>query len=142
MGSTDLAAKKRVLVIDDEPVVREVTVRMLDTLGFTAGAAAEAAEGIDELRRAQQRGAHYQAVILDLGVGRRESAGEILRRLKRIDPTVRVLLSSGSAADPLMEDYRAHGFSARITKPFRMADLQVALEIAFQRLHDSGGTAG
>ena len=53
------------------------------------------------------------------GMGGKEAAQELLR----IDPEAKLIVSSGYSTDPVMSDFRAHGFSAVISKPYRIEEL-------------------
>jgi DNA-binding NarL/FixJ family response regulator len=55
---------------------------------------------------------------------------EAIRELLALDPGVRALVSSGYSNDPVMADFAGHGFCAVIPKPYRLADLAVALKAA------------
>ncbi len=48
---------------------------------------------------------------------------EAIARLREIDPAVKAIVTSGYSNDPVMSDYKKHGFSGVITKPFRIEEL-------------------
>jgi len=80
-----------VLVVDDEPVVREVGCLALSIAGFDVGEAADGAEAIAAFLREPGR---WDVVLLDMtmpGLGGAETFAE----LRRLAPDVRVVLSSG-----------------------------------------------
>ena len=52
---------------------------------------------------------------------------EAVRELLRIDPNAKVIASSGYSNDPVMADYRTHGFREVIAKPYRIDDLSEVL---------------
>ncbi|MEA3266598.1 MAG: hybrid sensor histidine kinase/response regulator, partial [Candidatus Fermentibacteria bacterium] len=54
------------------------------------------------------------------GMGGKDAIKEILK----IDPAARAIVSSGYSNDPVMANYRQHGFKASIGKPFEMAQLK------------------
>ena len=113
----DSAAARRVLVIDDEPLIRSFTTRALRAAGF---AVAEAAGGREGLRIALSDSP--DVVLLDLGLPDLEGA-EVLRRLRDERPDQAVLVWS-AAADPAAERRCLRlGARACLPKPTPIADL-------------------
>jgi len=53
---------------------------------------------------------------------------EALSLLKEIDPQVQSIISSGYFSDPVMANYREYGFSAVLSKPFRLTELTKVLK--------------
>ncbi|UFS70926.1 response regulator [Geomonas sp. RF6] len=117
------AAGGAVLVMDDESVVRKVTGKMLQCLGYEVTTCNNGEEAIELYRKAQGAGDRYKAVIMDLtvmgGMGGKEAAEHILR----LDPEARLVVSSGYFDDPVLADYREHGFCAVLPKPYKSSDL-------------------
>ena len=53
---------------------------------------------------------------------------EAVQKLRQMDPAVRAIVSSGYSNDPLMTNFREHGFSGVIAKPYQMAELGKVLQ--------------
>jgi CheY-like chemotaxis protein len=123
-GST----RSRILVMDDEQSIRTLAVNMLTFLGHEAEAASDGALAIERYRRAFQSGSPFDAVILDLIVANGMGGREALEQLKAIDPSVNAIVVSGYAQDPVITDYREHGFKAVIAKPFTLQELSWTLD--------------
>ncbi|MCA9298550.1 MAG: response regulator, partial [Phycisphaerales bacterium] len=87
---TDVAPG-RVLVVDDERVVREMIEATLEHEGYTPVACADGPSAIQRFREDPQA---FQAVLLDVTLPTM-SGGEVLRRLREVDPSISVLLMSG-----------------------------------------------
>lgn len=117
----------RVLVMDDEQLVRTITGEMLKVLGYTAVAVEEGGRAVQMYAEALRQGHPFRAVILDLtvpgGMGGKEAAQKILA----VDPSARIIVASGYAHDAVMADYRRYGFVAVAPKPFSITDLAEAL---------------
>lgn len=115
--------KGRVLVMDDEEIVRNIMRSMLEALGYTVEVSEDGRQAVEMYRRALQDGAPYQAVILDLTIRAGMGGGETIKRLKEIDPEVRAVVSSGYKEDPLVTDYEQYGFKDVLSKPFELEAL-------------------
>jgi PAS domain S-box-containing protein len=116
-----------ILVMDDDASVLGVLGSMLDRLGFQAVKTRDGAEAVRVFEETCAAGRCPRAVILDLtvsgGLGGKE-AGEAIRRL---DPAVPILISSGYANDPIVADPGAYGFSGSLCKPYCLNDLRELL---------------
>ena len=117
----------RILVMDDEQVIREVTGGMLEHLGYRPSFAPDGAAAIAMFHRARDEGRPFAAVIFDLTVPGGIGGAEAIRALRALDPSVRAIVASGYSHDPVMADHRAHGFDALLSKPFGIEDLKEAL---------------
>ncbi|HEY5998813.1 MAG TPA: PAS domain S-box protein [bacterium] len=122
----------RILVMDDERLVREVASSMLESLGHAVATAANGEDAVDLYRAARAEGRPFDAVILDLTVKNGAGGEETLRRLRELDPDVRAVVSSGYADATVLGDYRAHGFRARLGKPYRLDALRECLAAVLQ----------
>ncbi len=118
-----LVGKGKILVMDDEDMVREVLGRMLTRLGYEAKFAGDGGETIEMFVQAQGSGDIFAAVILDLTIPGGMGGKETLARLLEIDPQVKAIVSSGYADDPIMADFQKDGFSGVIAKPYRISEL-------------------
>jgi len=119
----DDGAGGTVLLMDDESVVRKVTSKMLECLGYRVTTCSNGGDAIELYREARRAGNPYRAVIMDLtivgGMGGKEAAQHILA----LDPEARLVVSSGYFDDPVLADYRDYGFCAVLPKPYKSADL-------------------
>lgn len=115
-----------VLVVDDEELVRSVTKRILERMGFSVLAARDGREGIQVFE--EHRG-EIAVVLLDLTMPRM-SGEETYRELRRISQTVPVILSSGYDAMQAAERFTADGLAGFIQKPYRSKDLCAKLRTA------------
>lgn len=136
-NSPELSVKGcgRVLAMDDDPAIRNLLCAVLTHFGYKPVAVADGREAILEYQRARSAGEPYNAVIMDLtipgGMGGKETIAELLR----IDPEVRAIVSSGYSNDPVLAEYKKHGFRARAEKPFRMQELAAALNEILDEEH-------
>lgn len=124
--------KGRVLLMDDEKMIRDLTTAMLRHLGLEAATAGDGQEAITVYRQALEEGRPFDAVIMDLTIPGGMGGQEALERLRQIDPTVKAVVSSGYANDPIMANPEAHGFCGVIPKPFTIEQLSQALAAILQ----------
>jgi CheY-like chemotaxis protein len=118
-----LGGSGRVLVMDDEEIIRDVAMEILQHLGYGAECCSDGCDAVERYRLAREGGTPFSAVILDLtipdGMGGREAAACILE----IDPRAVLVVSSGYSNDPVTANYRDYGFSGVIPKPFDVHQL-------------------
>ncbi|MBI5484165.1 MAG: response regulator [Deltaproteobacteria bacterium] len=124
-----------VLVMDDEEMIRNMTTKVLEHLGYQAATCENGAEAIARYKAALASGSPYSAVIMDLtipgGMGGKEAAGKILA----LDPKACLIVSSGYSNDPIMSDYRSYGFAGAVAKPYKMSEFgQLLSSVLSKRL--------
>jgi CheY-like chemotaxis protein len=109
----------RVLVVDDEALVRDIASRMLHRLGYQAETAADGAHALDLLRRDP---AGYDLVILDHNMPG-ITGHEVARRIRAAGLGVPLVLSSGYFASGERESLLTQGFADSIAKPYTLGEL-------------------
>jgi CheY-like chemotaxis protein len=118
----------KVLVMDDEDVIRSILSVMLLAFGYEAHLTADGREAIDSYAKAAEAGEPFDAVIIDLNIPGGMGGGETMQRLRQIDPDVKAIVSSGYE----MENYREQGFRAVLSKPYTVSGLRNVLnEVTF-----------
>jgi signal transduction histidine kinase/CheY-like chemotaxis protein len=127
-----ISGKGRVLIMDDQAIVRSAAMEMLKRVGYDVVPADDGAAAIALYQEAQASGAPFDALILDLTVPGGLGAEETIRELLRVDPNVRAIVSSGYVNDPIISDFRDHGFIDRIVKPYDLHELSETLARVLQ----------
>ena len=128
----------RILVMDDEPVLAELIGEMLHELEFSVDLAATGEEAIQKYHHALGSPEPYRAVILDLTVRGGMGGKEAMTELRRLDPAICAIVSSGYANDPVLAAPEQFGFQATLPKPFRFDDVARVLAAAFSRKKSHG----
>ncbi|MDO9531064.1 MAG: PAS domain-containing protein [Deltaproteobacteria bacterium] len=133
------SGKGKILVMDDEDLVREVVGKMVAYLGYEANLARDGAEAISIFTEAQKSGQPFDAVILDLTVPGGMGGKETIENLLKIDPKVKAIASSGYSDDPVMAEFHKYGFSAIIPKPYRVMEAGKILHDIIANKEDAPG---
>jgi PAS domain S-box-containing protein len=110
---------ERILVVDDEPLVRDLAKTVLERAGFQVIAAEEGAEALTIYRRERQA---IDLVLLDYIMPRMNGA-EVFEELQRMDAAVRVVFSSAYHTDHEVDQLLAAGALGFVTKPYKPQDL-------------------
>jgi two-component system, cell cycle sensor histidine kinase and response regulator CckA len=118
-----LVGTGKILVMDDEEMVREVLGRMLASLGYEAEIARDGGEAIEMFVQAHGSEQAFAAVILDLTVPGGMGGKEAMAKQLEIDPQVKAIVFSGYSDDPIMAEFQKYGFSGVIAKPYRISEL-------------------
>jgi len=126
-SSTGLSNKTkagRILLMDDESVVRQVAGSMLKSMGHDVVFSIDGSEAVDIFRRAKEANTPFDAVILDLTIPGGMGGKQTIEILLSIDPTVRAIASSGYSDDPVMADPTKFKFVNAIAKPYITDELE------------------
>jgi len=116
-------AKIKIMVMDDEEIVRNVVKSMLSVMGHEVVSAHDGAEALELYREHHDSGAPVDIIIMDLtipgGMGGKDAVKEVLA----FDADAKVIVSSGYSNDPIMANFREYGFCASIVKPCQLQEL-------------------
>ena len=116
--------KGRVLVLDDDPIIRKVLNAILKYLGYQVDVTQKGSETITKYEQALKSSSSYDAVILDLTVSGTKGGGQaVMETLLTIDPNVKAIVSSGYSNEAVIAEYKTHGFIAAIRKPYTLTEL-------------------
>lgn len=118
----------RILVMDDEEMIRVLAREILDNLGYVVDVCNDGESAVPLFRGAHDRGEPYAAVIMDLTVPGRMGGKELMKALLEIDPGAKGIVSSGYNNDPILARFGDYGFSAKVAKPYTVNELGEALQ--------------
>lgn len=122
--------KERILVMDDDAVIRGIIRSMLSESGYEIRVAGHGIQAIQYFAEAKDTGSPFDAVILDLNVPSGMGGDKALERLRVIDPGVKAILLTGDISHPAMDHYTILGFKTAVIKPFILDDLLQAIHRA------------
>ncbi len=131
----------KILVMDDEELVREVAARMLNHLGYEVECVESGEQAVSAYRQAFAGTRPYDLVIMDLTIPGGMGGREAVRKVLEIHPAARVIVSSGYANNPVMADFRQYGFQGVVSKPYVLATLSQTVQqvLGKQPLAESAG---
>lgn len=123
-----MASKGKVLLMDDEQIILDVTLEVLKFLDYEVKFARDGAAALEIYRNEKEAGSPFDLVILDLSVPEGLGGKEAIALLKAYDPNIRAIVSSGYTHDPVVQDFRRYGFSGVLSKPYKISDMKQILE--------------
>ena len=123
-----VTGKRKVLVMDDEKLIRILASEMLSQLGYNVEVSKDGAEAIELYKKASESGSPFDAVLLDLTIKFGMGGKETIEKLLGIDSNVKAIISSGYSNDPIMADFEDYGFKGILAKPFNMNELAKVLD--------------
>ena len=121
---------EKILVMDDEEVVRNVTHALLTYIGYEVAVVVEGIEAIEMYQEAMASDKPFDVVILDLTNKIGMGGAETIVGLLEIDPGVKAIVATGYSGDPIISNFREHGFRGALPKPFTLDQLRTALHDA------------
>ena len=124
------AHEGKVLVLDDEEIICELITYTLSSLGYTVAECRDGKTAVQLYQEALDAGKPFDLVIMDLTIPGGMGGREAVQELKKIDPGAKVIVSSGYAMDPIMTQCKDYGFCGSISKPFDLAQLELAVQEA------------
>lgn len=114
---------KTVLLVDDEPLVRQVCEDFLSIMGHQCLTAGGGEEAIKVYQREQQ---NIDLVILDM-IMPDANGKEVFKRLKQIKPDIKAIISSGYMAENTSTELMSLGVCKVIQKPFELSQLEASI---------------
>ena len=118
----------RVLVMDDEEIVREVAGEILNHIGYEVDFAVHGEEALEKYVEAKRNGKPFNAVIMDLTVPGGMGGADAIKKLLEIDPQANAIVSSGYSNNPVMSKYKEYGFTGMVSKPFHLDEIAKTLQ--------------
>ena len=118
----------KILLVDDEAVIRNVGSRILSKLGYERiEFASEGLEALKKYQEAMESGSPYDSVIIDLTLPGEMGGKEVVKALHKLDPKANILVSSGYFNDPILTDFRRYGIKGVLAKPYQLEELETML---------------
>ncbi|WP_371804526.1 response regulator [Candidatus Lokiarchaeum ossiferum] len=116
-----------VLVLDDDPKILTILKKMLNRLGSTVFTTKEGKETLDLYKSLIEGDQKIDFLILDLTIPGGMGGLEVMKHLLKINPEVRVIVSSGYSKDPVLNQHVKYGFKSVLKKPYHIEELKLAI---------------
>ncbi len=113
----------RLLLVDDSFDIREPLAISLRECGYEVDVCDSGRRAVEHYRQFLALGTKIDLVIMDLTMPGDIGGKEAMARILAIDPNAKGVIASGYHQDPVMAQFREHGFQGVITKPFRLDSL-------------------
>jgi signal transduction histidine kinase/CheY-like chemotaxis protein len=120
--------KRRILLMDDEQMILDIVSRMLGHLGYEVTTCTDGSQAIAAYAKAKSHGEPFDVVMMDLVIPNGVGGQDAVHTITKIDPTAKVIASSGHLEHPVMQDHKKFGFSAVLEKPYKLEKLQQVIE--------------
>jgi PAS domain S-box-containing protein len=117
----------RILLMDDEEMILLIAKTVLQKSGYEVETAVDGRQAVDIYKKALGEGKPIDCLIMDLTIPGGVGGAETMRELLKLDPSVKAIVSSGYADDPVMASYTAYGFRDVLVKPFKVQSLRDAV---------------
>ncbi len=117
----------RVLIMDDDKDVLKMASLMVSQLGYDVETAKDGIEAIERYRMGREENKPFDVVLMDLTVPGGMGGKEAIQRLRKIDPFVKAIVSSGYSDDLFMSEITACGFKGAVAKPYTIEELDRAI---------------
>jgi PAS domain S-box-containing protein len=126
-GKSEIRGRGNILIMDDEEFMRNLISTSLSSMGFSVETARDGEHAVEKYESYRKKGRPFDVVILDLVVVNGMGGVLALQELRKRDPDVLIIASSGYADDPIIADPLSFGFDAALSKPYRARDLGALL---------------
>lgn len=117
-----MATKGRILIVDDDPLLRPILADTLSAIGYESAAASDGVQALALLR--EQGDQSFDLLISDIKMPNMDGL-MLLRKIRRAYPRLPVLFITGVESEATMAAAAPNGY---LSKPFRIAHLESLIE--------------
>jgi len=120
----------KILLMDDDLLVRQVGEKMLTILGHSVELSVDGMDALEKYRLAIDQKVPFDAVIMDLTVPGGMGGLDSVKKILKINPEARVIVASGYSNDPVLSNFKEHGFVGVVTKPYTIEEIKKVIKDA------------
>ncbi len=125
-------ATARILIMDDDEQVRNITEKMIHKFGFEVSLASEGLEAVELYEKAFHDNMPYDVVLMDLTIPGGMGGKDAVQKVLAIDPDANAVVISGYSNDPVLSNFEEYGFKGMLVKPFKIEELKDIIEKTLQ----------
>ncbi|WP_350342426.1 ATP-binding protein [Proteinivorax tanatarense] len=113
----------KILVMDDEKGIRHILETVLTNIGFDVDLVTTGEQAIEEVSCVAKNQKYYDLIIMDLTIQGGMGGKEAIEKIRKIDPNIKAIVTSGYSNDPVMAYYKDYGFDGYVKKPYNGDDI-------------------
>ena len=125
--STQSSKSARIMVMDDDAMLRDIARSQLKHLGHKVVVVPDGDKAVEQYKELLNTEEHIDIIIMDLTIPGGMGGKEAVRQILNINPDAKVIVASGYSNDPVMANCKEYGFSASVSKPFNLKELEKAI---------------
>lgn len=118
----------KILLLENETIIINTVNMMLERLGYFVVTTTDSEKTVELYKHAFTNNCPFQLVILDLTIPGMMTGIEVMEELKKIDPDVNAVMTSGYTNSEKLANYKQFGFRDIIKKPFSIKELSTVLK--------------
>jgi CheY-like chemotaxis protein len=118
LGGKDLACKERILIVDDEEIMRNFLLDVFEEEGYSLDSATDGEEALEKISKNR-----YQLIITDIRMPRMDGT-QVLKKAKELNPEVNVIIITGYASPQAKKECQRLGAAYYIAKPFQVNQIR------------------
>lgn len=123
-----IKGKRKILVMDDDEIVRNVIEKMLKYLNYNVDFAVNGKEAIKLYKESMKLNSKYDIVIMDLTIPGSSGGDKVIKELIKLDKNIKAIVSSGYSNKAIMSKFKDYGFCGAINKPYRIEELNEVIQ--------------
>jgi len=127
----DANNEKTILIMDDEVAVQDLFVLSLESLGYKTMTADNSDEAILKFKKSIDAGEPVDALILDLNIPGSPGGKDVLKKIRKLNKSAKVIVCSGDTGSSEMVQYRENGFDGALEKMFDREKIKSLFEDLF-----------
>jgi signal transduction histidine kinase/CheY-like chemotaxis protein len=112
-----------ILILEDDATIQETLKEILQRLGFSVTIAENGPKAITLFKLALSSTASFDYLFLDLTIRGSEGGVDVFKALRKIDPNIKAIISSGYSPELKDLDLMKEGFVGKLDKPYTIEEV-------------------